>query len=62
MALRILIILSDSGMAAPATFTDLSPDRDLSLCGVRNTSSWIRADLLIQYTRGRAWRTITVAT
>jgi len=38
MAPRILT-LSDSGMTAPATLTDLSQDRDLNLCGVPNKMS-----------------------
>ena len=35
MAPRILTLL-DSGIAAPATLTELRPENDLSLCGVPN--------------------------
>jgi len=39
-----ILILSDSGMTAPATLTDLSLGSDLSLCGVPNR---IATDLFV---------------
>ena len=49
-----ILTLSDKGMTAPATLTDLSPDRDLSLCDVPNK---IATDLFGLCHKARGWQT-----
>jgi len=52
-----ILTLSDSGMTAPATLTDLNQDRDLSLCDVPNK---IATDLFglraMPFSQNQIWR------